>query len=135
MEKITSGDLGRMVEGVKMSQYRSISPDIDGKLSGDTKQILIEVDFTGSTLEDVFTKAFGQAVISYANGPGRKAYAKLTKGQKVTVSFKAPGKRVETPEEVMAKGKTAAVQLPPEDFEKYIEELKAAHAEKMAKGE
>ena len=98
---ITKDVLDEVVGDVSFSAYRQISPDNDSKLAGDSKKVLVQVNFAGATLRSVFDRAFGAAVIAWANGQGRKHYSTIK--EKVVVEFTAPAKRIETREEKIAK--------------------------------
>jgi len=121
MEKITRDMLEWTVAGIKLSAYRSLSADMDSKLAGDSKKVEVEVDFSGATLRSVFDRAFGAAVISWANGQGRKNVDKLP--SKVTVQFVAPAKRVLTDEEIMAQAKARFTAMTPEARAEYLKQL------------
>jgi hypothetical protein len=121
MEKITKDMLNWAVEGIKLSAYRSLSADMDSKLAGDSKKVEVEVDFNGATLRSVFDRAFGAAVISWANGQGRKNVDKLS--NKVTVQFVAPAKKVLTDEEIMAQAKARFTAMTPEARAEYLKQL------------
>jgi hypothetical protein len=124
MAKVTRDMLDWVIEGITFSQYRRVSADLDSKLAGESKQVEVEVTFAGATLRSVFEKAFGAAVISWANGPGRKHIGTL--GKKVTVSFSAPGKRMETTEELLARALQAVKGLDAKKQEEYLALLEEA---------
>lgn len=83
-------DLTQVIEGVVFEEYRNISADETGKKAGDSKQLLLKVDYSGLTLNDIFRKAFKADCITWQNA-NRKHYTKLENKSTINISAKSPG--------------------------------------------
>jgi hypothetical protein len=121
-EMITKEMLDWAVEGVVLSKIIGFKADKD---STTVKQVNLEVDFSGVPLRAVFAKALGGTVITWQNGPGRSKFDTWKSGQTVKVSFAAPAKRMETPEETLARTAAAVKAMSPEDRAAYLAQLEA----------
>ena len=90
--KINMTNMADVIEGVSFTEKRSVSPDADGKSSGDKKTVNVKVVYDGLTLRDVFSKAFKSDVVAWQNGgAGRKNYVNIKNGSTIVVNAKAPG--------------------------------------------
>ena len=117
---VTKEMLDAVVSGIVMSKICSIKPDKD---SAEQKQINLEVSFDGVALRAIFAKAMGGTVITWQNGPGRSKFDSWKSGQTVKVSFTSPAKRIETPEELMARTAATVKSLPAEEKAAYMKML------------
>jgi len=89
---INMTNMADVIEGVSFTEKRGISPDADGKSSGDKKTVNVKVVYDGLTLRDVFSKAFKSDVVAWQNGgAGRKNYVNIKAGSTIVVNAKAPG--------------------------------------------
>ena len=89
---INMTNMADTIEGVSFTEKRSVSPDADGKSSGDKKTVNVKVVYDGLTLRDVFSKAFKSDVVAWQNGgSGRKNYVNIKAGSTIVVMAKAPG--------------------------------------------
>lgn len=89
---INMTNMNDIIEGVSFTEKRSVSPDADGKSSGDKKTVNVKVVYDGLTLRDVFSKAFKSDVVAWQNGgSGRKNYVNIKAGSTIIVMAKAPG--------------------------------------------
>jgi hypothetical protein len=92
MAKLTKANLIDVIEGISYSEYRKLSPDEESKKDGIAKTIMLEIDYSGLTLNDLLTKAYKSDCVSWQNGSGgRKAFDKLVDKQTVKISAKSPG--------------------------------------------
>ena len=117
---ITKEMLEWAVSGITLSKICSVKADKD---SITQKQINLEVSFDGVALRAIFAKAMGGTIITWQNGPGRSKFDSWKSGQTVKVAFSSPAKRVETPEELMARTAATVKSLPPEEKAAYMKML------------
>ena len=80
------------IEGITLSEIRTVSPDEGAKKDGIKKTITLRIKYDGLTLKDVFAKAFKSDVVAWQNGgAGRKNYDNIVDKSVIEVSAKAPG--------------------------------------------
>ena len=118
MGKLTNANLNDIVEGIKYSEYRKVSPDTDSKKDGVSKTILLEIDYNGLLLVDLVKKAYKSDCVSWQNGSGgRKDFDKLVDKSTVKISAKSPGgaPQVDPMESIIASAKAAGMTV-----EKYV---------------
>jgi hypothetical protein len=85
-------DMNMTIEGITLSELRTVSPDEDAKKEGIKKTITLRIKYDGLTLKDVFAKAFKSDVVSWQNGgAGRKNYDNIVDKSVIEISAKAPG--------------------------------------------
>lgn len=122
METITKKDFDAKFDGVTIDTVRSIKADSE---STESKQVTLRFHLEGVSLRDVLTNAISTAVVKWQNGPGRKQFDQWTQHQVIDVDFKSPGKKIETPEEIMAKAMTLAKGMNQDALKAYIESLES----------
>ena len=116
-------DLTQKIDGVVLSEQRSISPDEDAKKDGIKKTITLKISYDGLTLGDVLAKAFKSDVVAWQNGSGgRKNFDNIVDGSTIEVSAKAPGSLKEDPETAMIRKLQA---MTPEEQVAYLKEIAA----------
>ena len=115
---ITREMLDAKVQGIVLSKVCSVAADSEGKAAGWTKQVTVEVDFSGVVLGSVFNKALASTVITVQNGKLRKQYASLKHGQVIKVQFSAPAA-------------TDPIQASLEKFKAMTPEQKAAYMKQL----
>jgi len=85
-------DMNMTIEGITLSEIRTVSPDEDAKKEGIKKTITLRIKYDGLTLKDVFSKAFKSDVVAWQNGAsGRKNFDNIKDKSVIEVSAKAPG--------------------------------------------
>ena len=85
-------DMNMTIEGITLSEIRTVSPDEGAKKDGIKKTITLRIKYDGLTLKDVFSKAFKSDVVAWQNGAsGRKNFDNIKDKSVIEVSAKAPG--------------------------------------------
>ena len=111
---INMTNMSDVIEGVTLSEIRSMSPDNDAKKSRESKQFTLRVKYDGLTLRDVFAKAFKTDVVSFVNGAGgRKNYDNIVNKQVIDISAKTPGAapQQDAMETIIASAKAAKMTI------------------------
>lgn len=129
MANLTKANLNDVIEGITLSRWISVSPDVDAKKDKIKKIINLEVDFTGLTLQNLIIKAFKSDVVAWQNGSGgRSNFDKLIDKTTVKVSSKSPGggPQIDPLDAIIANAKAAGMAI--EDY--IINELKRRNATK-----
>ena len=91
-------DMNHVVTDVTITRTCSIRPF---KGSDEHKTVNLEINYSGLTIGDVFTKAARADVVSWQNGPGRKNFDQWTDGQRIKISARRPGSTSVDPETAM----------------------------------
>lgn len=108
-------ELGQIVKDVVLTKVCSIKADKD---SDESKQVTLRVKFDGVSLQSVFDKAVGGAVISWQNGPGRRQFDTWKANQTIDIEFKSPGRTSIDPLDAI----TAAAKAAGMSIEDYIKQ-------------